>query len=123
MENLNSFIHYPILQALSFWFLAFLFLYLLRPKTKKEAWNISLFFILIFLLINAVLSFWSDSTWKYVLYSAFIGGGFTFSVGYLAEFIIKRKNLKGSGESAVFLMLFMFHLPFLLIIALLKTIF
>lgn len=116
--NLYLLIQKPAYQALLFLLLTPILVFVIQPKSADSAWLIAVYTFVLFLLVNAILLWFSDSAWHYFFYSIGFAVVYIVIIAIIMPVLLKILQLKGSGESAMaFLMLI--YQPFALLLVML----
>jgi hypothetical protein len=108
----------PAYQALLFWLLTPILIFVIRPKTTETAWTIGAYAFGLFLIFNAVLLWFDDSPWRYFFYSIGLAVGYLLVIALIMPGLIRILKLKGSEESAMAFLILIYH-PFALLLVML----
>jgi len=113
------FIQKPVYQALLFLLITPLVILAFRPKSADSAWLIASSVFAVFLLVNAGLLWFDNSPWRYFLYSIGSALAYLLFIALMMTGLLKVLQLKGSEESAMAFLIFIYQ-PFALLLVMLS---
>jgi bacteriorhodopsin len=113
--NVYLLIQKPLYQALLFLVLTPILIFVIQPKNVDSAWLIAVCAFVLFLIVNAGLSWFSDSPWRYFFYSIGFAVVYILIIAIMIPGLLKILQLKGSGESAMAFLLLIYQ-PFALLL-------
>jgi bacteriorhodopsin len=113
--NVHVLIQKPAYQALLFLVLTPILIFVIQPKSVDSAWLIAVCAFVLFLIVNAGLSWFSDSPWRYFFYSIGFAVVYILIIAIMIPGLLKILQLKGSGESAMAFLLLIYQ-PFALLL-------
>jgi bacteriorhodopsin len=113
--NVHVLIQKPAYQALLFLVLTPILIFVIQPKSVDSAWLIAVCAFVLFLIVNAGLSWFSDSPWRYFFYSIGFAVVYILIIAIMMPGLLKILQLKGSGESAMAFLLLIYQ-PFALLL-------
>lgn len=110
----------PAYQALLFFLLTPILIFIFQPKSADKAWLIAGYMFILFLVINAGLLWLDNSPWRYFFYSIGFAVAYLLLIAILMPNILKILQLKGSEESAMAFLILIYQPPALLLVMLAK---
>ena len=122
---LSFFLHLfrqPLYQVALFLVITLITVPFLSPKNANAIWNTAGILYIGFILTNAVLFWFADGTWSYVLISLGYSLLYILVAGVLVSSLIRVLKIPGSGESAGIFIFIIYHPLILLFIVFLKWI-
>lgn len=82
---------------------------LLRPKQQDSLWLIAGLGYALFILINSLASWFSDSGWSYALLSLLMSVLYLAAAAAIVTLFTSLLQAKGSGESAMIFLIIIYH--------------
>lgn len=82
---------------------------LLRPKQQDSLWLIAGLGYALFILVNALASWFSDSGWSYALLSLLTSVLYLAAAAAIVTLFTSLLQAKGSGESAMIFLIIIYH--------------
>src|SRR5688572_7551988 len=116
--NVYLFIQKPAYQTLVFLVLTPILIFVIRPRSVDMAWNIAVYTFVVFLIVNAALLWFDESPWHYFFYSIGFAVGYLLIIAIVMPGLLSVLKLKGSGESAMAFLIFIYQ-PFALLLVML----
>jgi bacteriorhodopsin len=116
--NVYLFIQKPAYQALLFLILTPILILVLQPKSAEAAWGIAAYTFVAFMIVNAGLSWFEDSPWRYFFYSVGFALVYILCIALVMAALVKVLRLKGSEESGMAFLVVIYQ-PFALLIVML----
>ena len=102
-------LHKPWYQASLLLALTVLLLIVVRPKQQDSLWLIAGLGYALFILVNAVAIWFSDSPWTYVLQSLLIAVLYLAAAAAVVTLFAPLLHAQGSGESAMVFLIIIYH--------------
>jgi hypothetical protein len=116
------FILKPAYQALLFFSLTPVLIFILQPKSSETAWVIAVYTFGLFLIVNAVFLWFDASPWRYFFYSIGFAVGYVLLIAVMMPVLLKVLQLKSSEESAMAFLILIYQPIALLLVMLAKWI-
>jgi hypothetical protein len=113
-----SLIQNPAWQALLFLLLTPVVILVVQPKSADRAWSSAAGTFALFLIVNAVMLWFADSTWHYFLYSIGYAVGYLVITAIIMPGLLRILKLKSSEESAMAFLILIYQ-PFALLLVML----
>lgn len=110
----------PAYQALLFFLLTPIIVFVFQPKTADKAWLIAVYLFILFLLVNTLLIWFDNNPWHYFFYSIGFAVAYLLLVAITMPGLLKILQLKGSGESAMAFLIIIYQPIALLLVMLAK---
>lgn len=102
-------LHQPWYQAGGLLALTVLLFILLRPKQQDSLWLIAGLGYALFILVNALASWFSDSGWTYALLSLLTSVLYLAAAAAIVTLFTSLLQAKGAGESAMIFLIIIYH--------------
>ncbi|MFZ5843869.1 MAG: hypothetical protein ACOY3E_13340 [Pseudomonadota bacterium] len=102
-------LHQPWYQAGALLALTVLLFILLRPKQQDSLWLIASLGYALFILVNALASWFSDSGWTYALLSLLTSVLYLAAAAAIVTLFTSLLQAKGAGESAMIFLIIIYH--------------
>ncbi|MFN4291222.1 MAG: hypothetical protein ACK4E7_10130 [Permianibacter sp.] len=102
-------LHKPWYQAGGLLALTVLLFILLRPKQQDSLWLIAGLGYALFILVNALASWFSDSGWTYALLSLLTSVLYLAAAAAIVTLFTSLLQAKGAGESAMIFLIIIYH--------------
>ena len=113
--NIYIVIKKPAYQALLFFLLTPISIFLLQPKNADMAWLVAVYLFIMFLVVNAGLLWFDNNPWRYFFHSISFIVAYVLIIAFTMPGLLSLLKLKGSGESAMGF-LFLIYQPAVLFI-------
>ena len=108
-EALLQALHKPWYQAGTLLALTAVLFILFRPKQQDSLWLMAGLGYALFILVNAVASWFSDNGWTYALLSLLMSVLYLAAAGALVTLFTSLLRATGGGESAMIFLIIIYH--------------
>lgn len=120
--SIFSLLQEPAYQALLFLVVTPLIIFVIRPKHADKAWSIAVYTFIPFLIVNAVMLWFTDSPWRYFFYSLGCSAVYILMIAIIMRGMLTILKLKSSEESAMAFLVVIYQPVALLAVMLVKWI-
>lgn len=117
-----SLLQKPAYQALLFLVLTPVLIFIIRPKSANKAWTIAVYTFILFLLVNAIMLWFTDSPWGYFFYSIGFSVAYVLIIAIIMHSVIRILKLTSAEESAMAFLIVIYQPVVLLLVMLVKWI-
>ncbi len=116
--NMYLFIQKPVYQTLLFIVLTPILIFILQPKNAETAWLIATYTFVVFMIVNAGLLWFDDSSWRYFFYSIGCALVYILLTAIIMGALLKVLKLESSQEGAMAFLIVIYQ-PFALLLVML----